>query len=500
MSEPTTPPEPPTQALPTASPQAAETASGVSPPPRLFGDYEILGEVGRGGMGVVYRAWEPALQRFVAIKMLLPGAVADEAELRRFKSEAEATARLQHPHIVAVHRAGEHDGRHYFSMEFIGGPSLAQRLTDGPLPGRAAARYVAVVARALHHAHQHGILHRDMKPGNVLLDANDDPHVTDFGLAKQLRADAGQTKTGAVVGTPGSMSPEQAAGSRSLSPACDVYGLGALLYELLTARPPFKAETTLDTLLQVLETEPAPPRLLNPRIERDLETICLKCLRKDPRARYPSALALAEDLERYLQGEAIEARSLNLVDRLARALDRSQYDVEFRAYGTVLYWFALIVGVIHVVKHFLIANHLSVPWIAGWQTLQFVLMVLVLYWYRPQGLLPGTTAERQLWSVWIGYILASVLVSLVSRQMFGTERLYEQVDYPYFAAVAGLAFFVLGGSYWGWCYALGLAFFALAWVMLLRLEWATLEFGALWTFSLAALGRRLRHLGQAHPK
>jgi hypothetical protein len=493
MSEPTTPPDPPTLPAPAA-------AAGGAAPPQRFGEYEILGEVGRGGMGVVYKAWEPGLRRFVALKMLLPGAIAEEAELRRFKSEAEAAARLQHPHIVAVHRAGEHDGRHFFSMDFIAGPSLAQRLADGPLPGRAAARYVALVARALHHAHQHGILHRDMKPGNVLLDANDEPHVTDFGLCKQLRADPGQTKTGAVLGTPGSMAPEQAAGSRSLGPACDVYGLGALLYELLTARPPFQGETTLDTLMQVIEAEPAPPRLLNPRVDRDVETICLKCLQKDPRARYPSALVLAEDLERYLQGETIQARSLNLVDRLARALERSQYDVEFRAYGTVLYWFALIVAVVHVVKHFLIASHQSVPWIAGWQILQFVLMAVVLYWYRPQGLLPGTTAERQLWSVWIGYILASVLVSLVSRQMFGTERLYEQVDYPYFAAVAGLAFFVLGGSYWGWCYALGLAFFALAWVMLLRLEWSTLEFGALWTFSLAALGRRLRHLGRAHER
>ncbi len=232
------------------------------PAPQRFGDYELLGEVGRGGMGVVYKAREAGLDRVVAVKMLLPGAVPDGEELQRFRTEAAAAARLQHPHIVAVHRVGEVGGRHFYSMDFIDGVSLTQRLAEGPLPGRTAARYAAVVARALHHAHQHGILHRDIKPGNVLLDADDRPHVTDFGLAKQYTSDSGQTRTGSVLGTPSYMAPEQALGRKDLGPACDVYGVGAMLYELLTGRPPFKAETPLDTLSQVIEVEPVPPRWL----------------------------------------------------------------------------------------------------------------------------------------------------------------------------------------------------------------------------------------------
>jgi hypothetical protein len=473
--------------------------------PQAFGDYELLGEVGRGGMGVVFKAWEPALRRFVALKMLLPGAVGDEADLRRFRAEAEAAARLHHPHIVAVHRAGSLDGRHFFSMDFIDGPSLAQRLADGPLPGRTAARYVAVVARAIHHAHQAGILHRDLKPGNVLLDARDEPHVTDFGLAKQFTPDpaagaAGQTRTGAILGTPSYMAPEQASGSRALGPACDVYGLGAVLYELLTARPPFRAETPLDTLLQVLQSEPAPPRLLNPRVDRDLETVCLKCLQKDPRDRYPDAQALADDLERYLHGDSIQARSFNLVDRLARTLERSQYDVEFTAYGTLLYWFAAIVAVVYLVKHWFIVTRQPIPWILGSQVVQFALMAGVFWRYRRHALLPTTTAERQMWSVWIGYLTASVLISVVSGVLLDPEKLYQGVLYPYFSCVTGLAFFALGSNYWGWCYAYGAAFFLLPFLMLLHLGWADLEFGGLWTAALVRIGSRLHHLGRTSGK
>jgi hypothetical protein len=445
-------------------------------------------------MGVVFKAWEPGLRRFVALKMLLPGAAADEGELRRFRSEATAAASLQHPNIVAVHQVGNFDGSPFFSMDFIDGPSLAQRLTSGPLPGRAAARLMARVARAIHHAHQNRILHRDLKPGNILIDAAEEPHVTDFGLAKQLSADQGQTRTGTILGTPSYMSPEQASGKKELTVACDVYGLGAVLYELLTTRPPFRAETTLDTILQVLESEPAPPRLLNPQVGRDLETICLKCLEKDPRARYASALELAEDLERYADGESIKARSLNLVDRLARTLERSQLDVEFRSYGVVLYWFALIVAFTHLIKHFQIALRQPVFIVAANQGLQFVLMGIVFWRYRPQGMMPSTTAERQLWSVWIGYIVASVMISLLTKALFGVEQLYLQIDYPYFAVTAGLAFFTLGGSYWGWCYVFSLAFFVAAWVMLLDLRWAVLEFGGLWGVVLLTLGRHLRRL------
>jgi hypothetical protein len=473
-------------------------AGGPGPGPLLgrFGDYELLAEIGRGGMGVVFRAYEPALGRFVALKMMQPGALPDENDVRRFQREAASAAKLRHPHIVTVHRVGVQDGRHFFSMDLIEGPSLSQRLASGPLPGKVAARYVAAVARAIHHAHQQGILHRDIKPGNVLIDAHDVPHVTDFGLAKQLSAPSEHTRTGAVLGTPSYMAPEQANGQKDLGPACDVYGLGALLYELLTGRPPFRAETTLDTLLQVMQNEPAPPRLLSPGLDRDLETICLKCLHKAPADRYSSAAELADDLERYLNGEPIRARSVNLLARVARALERSQHDVEFGQYSTVLYWFAGIVAVLHVVKHFLVVSHQPTPAVLLAQFVQFGSMVFVLWLYRPKGLLPTTTAERQLWSVWVGYVLTCSLVSAVSVGLFGLPRAYDGILYPYYALVTGLAFFVLGSSYWGRCYVFALAFWALALLMLLDMRWVMLEFGGLWTLTLFVLGRRLRRLAK----
>ena len=471
-------------------------ADGESSTAPMLGEYELLGEIGRGGMGVVYKARELGLNRLVALKMVLPEALPTEADLQRFSLEASAVATLKHPHIVAVHRVGQLDNRPYFTMDLIDGPSLAQSLTHGPLPGRAAARYVAAIARAIHHAHQHGILHRDLKPANILVDASDQPQITDFGLAKHFASDSGQTRTGSILGTPGYMAPEQADGRKDIGPACDIYGLGAILYELLTARPPFRGETPLDTLTQVLEIEPAPPRLLNPKVERDLETICLKCLAKRPQERYVTALEMADDLDRYLNGDSIQARSLNVLDRLARTLERSQHDVEFAAYSTLLYWFALIVAVIHLVKFALIEGRQPAVLILLSQALQFFLMGVVFWRYRRHGVLPRSTAERHMWSVWVGYLACSILIAVICRVLFGVDRLYESIDYPFYAVAAGLAFFSLGSNYWGGCYGFGLAFFALPGAMFLRMRWAELEFGGLWTITLVTLGWRLHNLSR----
>jgi hypothetical protein len=339
-------------------------------------------------------------------------------------------------------------------------------------------------------------VHRDLKPGNILLDAADQPHVTDFGLAKQLARDSSHTRTGALLGTPSYMAPEQALGSKELTPATDVYGLGALLYELLTARPPFRGETAYDTVMQVLQNDPAPPRLLNPHIDRDLETVCLKCLAKDPRDRYASAEELAKDLDRYLAGESIQARSLNMMDYIGRALERSQLDVEFRRYGDAVLWFAGIVGTLHVVKHFAIARHQPTGLIVGLHVLQFALMLLVLWCYRPKGLMPTTPAERQLWSVWLGYVATCLMVSWQMRVMFGEERIYQSVLYPIFCSITGLAFFALGATYWGMLYVIAACFFALSALLLLDTSWGVLAYGGMWTVALLAVGLRLRKLGR----
>jgi WD40 repeat protein len=326
------------------SPQQAPTVAGGDARPaeplpgshiRYIGDYELLEEIARGGMGVVYKARQVSLNRIVAVKMILAGQLASEADVQRFRMEAQAAATLGHPHIVPIYEVGEHEGQHYFSMKLVDGGSLAQWIADWRLQiadcwnehGPQLVRLLAVAARAVHHAHQRGILHRDLKPANILLQSEPSssgdlrsaiPMITDFGVAKRVEGDSKQTRSGAIVGTPSYMSPEQARAQKQLTTAVDVYSLGAILYELLTGRPPFRADSVLDTVLQVLEREPEDPRRVNPAADRDLAVIALKCLDKEPARRYKSAAGLADDLERWLRGEPIVARATGTWERTVK--------------------------------------------------------------------------------------------------------------------------------------------------------------------------------------
>jgi TolB-like protein/Tfp pilus assembly protein PilF len=281
-----------------------------------LGDYELLEEVGRGGQGVVFRARQKSLNRTVALKVISLGQWASKAHLKRFRLEAEAAARLEHPGIVPIHEVGERNGSCYFSMKFVEGGQLDEVVRRTPMSIRQAVELIVKVARIVHYAHEHGILHRDIKPGNILLDAKGEPHLTDFGLARLVESESSVTHTLEVLGTPSYMPPEQAVGNNAaVSSATDVYGLGAVLYQLLTGQPPFAGGTTYETIKLLLDTEARQPRLLNPKIDRDLSTICLKCLEKDPKRRYPSALALAEDLEHWLKHEPIQARRTGIFTR-----------------------------------------------------------------------------------------------------------------------------------------------------------------------------------------
>jgi serine/threonine protein kinase len=290
----------------------------------VLGDYDILEELGRGGMGVVYKARQRSANRIVALKVIradrLEGGSAEECQrwLDRFHREARAAARLVHDHILPVYEVGQADGRHFYSMRYVEGRSLAEVLREGPLPERAAAVCLERVARAIDYAHAQGILHRDLKPGNILLDADQRPYVTDYGLAKWMEGPQDMTQTGQWLGSPPYLSPEQAQDAARVTAASDIYGLGATLYHALTGRPPFQAAEVLETLRQVKTDDPVPPYQLNPAVSRDLETICLKCLAKEPSRRYTSALALAEDLRRFLAGEPIQARRTPLWERAGK--------------------------------------------------------------------------------------------------------------------------------------------------------------------------------------
>jgi len=426
--------------------------------PRDFGDFTLLGELGRGGMGVVYQAQQKSLNRIVALKMIREAHLASTDDGARFRAEAEAAARLHHPNIVTVFEVGTHDGQAYFCMEYVPGPTLAQRVhAEGPLPIREAARIVAIIAHAVQHAHEQGVLHRDLKPSNILMSSNVGsdsgsgglaPMVTDFGLAKQFDSTESLTRTGAVVGTPSYMSPEQAGSRKDLTPAADVYSLGAILYELLTGRPPFQTSHPLDTLLLVLEQDPIPPRELNPSVDRDLELICLKCLQKPPELRYPSAGGLAKDLEAYLVGDRLSVAPGSLGSFVSRLLRETHHAAVLENWGLLWMWHSIAIFVLCIVTQIMawssVTSHLY--YLAFWGA--GLLAWGSIFWRLRRRGGPVLFVERQIAHAWAGSTVASVGLFLIEV----VQGLPSLTLTPVLAVIAAMVFFFKAGTLSGQFY------------------------------------------------
>lgn len=459
--------------------------SGVSDP---LADYELLDELGRGGMGVVYRARQKSLGRTVALKMIVRPDLAGPAELARFRGEAEAAARLEHPHIVPIYEVGATagaDGRPFFTMRLIEGQTLAQKLADGPLDGRTAARLLAPVARAIQAAHERGLVHRDLKPSNVLIDGDGRPYVTDFGLVKQWdpgreRQRPGQggsnsapvadvpgsdvlTETGAILGTPSYMAPEQAAGRREIGPAADVYSLGAILYACLTGRPPFQAASPAETVLMVLDHDPLPPRLVNPQADPDLELIALKALQKPADLRYASAAALADDLDAYLAHEPIAARSTRFHDVLSRAFRETHHAQVLENWGLLWMWHAVaLLGLCVVTNGLQLWGVISrwpylLLWTAG------LGVWAAIFWTLRRRAGPVTFVERQIAHAWAGSMVCSTLLYAVEA-LLGLPVLTLS---PVLGLVSGMIFLMKAAVLSGAFYAQAAALFATALLMAL---------------------------------
>lgn len=432
--------------------------SGSSPPgpaqelelPYELGDYLLTEEIGRGGMGIVYRAEQRSLGRGVAVKLILRGALASPEDQKRFRSEAEAVAQLDHPGVTPIYEVGEHCGQLYFSMPFIEGETLAQRLEKRPLAGREAARIVREVAQAIEYAHSRGVVHRDLKPANILLDRQGRVHVTDFGLAKRFAKEtetASLTQTGAILGTPAYMAPEQATGGRGdIGPTTDVYSLGAILYASLTGRPPFQGPSPVDTVLMLLEQEPAPPRLLNRRVDRDLEMIALRCLQKPSELRYPSAGSLATDLHAFLRSEPIAARSGRFTQVVARVFRETHHATVLENWGLLWMWHALVLLVIcittnwfHLQREAWPVMQKSTPYVLLWGGALAVWAPI--FWQLRHRSGPVTAVERQIAHLWGGSVAAVMLLFWVEHLL----RLPVLTLSPVLGLISGMVFVAKAG-------------------------------------------------------
>ena len=454
-------------------------------PPQDCGDYELLGELGRGGMGVVYRARQKSLDRVVALKMILRGDYASSEDIARFRAEAESAAQLQHANIVNVYEVGEFEGRPFFSMKLIEGSTLAKLLIDGPLPPRIAAEMLAPICRAIADAHRRGVLHRDLKPSNILIDENGVTYVTDFGLAKRLyTGDSARnddatithlTLSGAILGTPGYMAPEQAAGHRGeVSSATDIYALGAILYAMLTGRPPFQAASAVDTVLMVREQDPLPPRMLNPKADPDLEMISLKCLQKPADLRYATADALADDLEAFLNSEPISARSTQLSQIISLAFRETHHAAVLENWGLLWMWHSLVVMLICLITngmHYFAGIETRWPYATIWSVGSTGWAFIFWELRRRSG--PITFVERQIAHVWAGSVGSSMF--LYSLEWILDLRVLSLS--PVLPLIAGNVFFAKAGILSGKFYVQGVVLYLTSILMAVLQRNPSTDFG-----------------------
>ncbi|HUG17586.1 MAG TPA: serine/threonine-protein kinase [Planctomycetaceae bacterium] len=441
-------------------------ATQFNEPPSAVGDYKLLEELGRGGMGIVYKARQQTLGREVALKMLLIGAAAGQQERARFRQEAEAAARLDHSAIVPVHEVGEYEGQMYFSMKYISGTNLAKRLQTGPLEPIEAVKLMIPICQGVAEAHRHDILHRDLKPSNILIDEQGKPYITDFGLAKQLSSIGDPlTETGAIIGTPGYLSPEQAsAGQLEVGKSSDVYSLGAILYSLLTGRPPFQGVTPVQTILMVSEQEAVPPRALNPNVDPDLQLIVMKCLQKPQDLRYRSVNDLERDLQAWLDHDPISARSSRFRDVLNRAFRESQHAVVLESWGLLWMWHALVLLGLCVATNVLQLTGVvsRIPYVLLW-TIGLGFWAGI-FWNLRRRSGPITSIERQVAHVWAGSIAASsclfAVEAVLELPVLSLSPVLGLISGTVFMAKAGM----LSGQFYLQSGALFLVGIVMAWI------------------------------------
>jgi serine/threonine protein kinase len=472
-------------------PTVAQDTVGLPPPlPQLDG-YELYEVLGAGGMGIVYRARQIGLQRTVAVKMVLAGLGGSAGEIARFHTEAKAVAQLHHPHIVQVYDVGTNDGRPFLVLEFVEGGNLAQHLGGAPLAPERAAGILQCLARGVQHAHERGIVHRDLKPANVLLTRDGTPKIADFGLAKRLNDDQGHTRTGMPLGTAAYMAPEQALGrTRQIGPATDVYALGVILYEMLTGRVPFTGATLLETLDQVRTQDPAPPRQLCPRLSRDLDTICLKCLQKEPGHRYPSADAFAADLERYLAGEPIQARPETLLDQITCAVVRRREFPYYAAWGRLFLAITPFPTLVHVVLILLFQSEPYFPLLAIAVSLGTALVTQTVISIGGHAGFQHVPApfRRHTHVVWGGYFLASGLMLLaVWRFRPADQPDFWLLTYPLSVMMVTIVFFAFAAEIGAFFVTIAVSF-VVSLAMIAWPRWAPLLAGLLMSFNTGSFG------------